>query len=200
MKLLNKHIKNNKFIRTLCALPDIQKPHPMYTVHEHAHCGYCGFGQDMSMFPHRCIECDQTTYKNPVPVAVGLLPFQIDGQWGLLLTKRSIQPHIGGLCFPGGFVNWGESWKQAISREVLEETGIETDPDEFLLKDVHSTPDNRRVLLFGYSKKTRYPKDILNFKPTDESSELIIGTRGAKLCFSLHQSVFDDFLPKVSRE
>lgn len=197
MKLLKHMTKPKLSFKRYCAQ---LAPHPMYTVKEwypeHTNCGFCGGTEHMESFPHCCAKCFQITYKNPVPVAVGLLPFQVNNRWGLLLTKRSIKPHIGGLCLPGGFINWGESWSQAVSREVLEETGIETDPDEYIMKAIHSTPDNKRVLIFAYSKKTRYVDDIKGFVPTDETSELVVGHFGEKLCFSLHQEVFDGWLPR----
>jgi hypothetical protein len=76
-----------------------------------SHCSYCGdiydnaFNKTDSMKKCKC--CNNITYRNPVPVAVGLLPFiGQNNNFGLLLVKRAIQPHIGEFCLPGGFVNW----------------------------------------------------------------------------------------------
>jgi len=124
-----------------------------------------------------------------------MLPFKshFDGNIGLLVVKRAIKPFIGEYAFPGGFVDWGESWQQAISRELMEETDIETDPNEFILNTIHSTPDNKRILIFGITKKIRTLEDIKNFKPNEEVSDLFIGTDQTSLCFSLHQTVYNDF-------
>jgi ADP-ribose pyrophosphatase YjhB (NUDIX family) len=130
---------------------------------------------------------------NPIPVAVGLLPFDIKGDVGLLIVQRAIKPFIGEYAFPGGFVDWTESWKQAISREILEETTICTNPEEFELNNIYSTPDNTRILIFGMTKKIRTIEDMKNFKANHEVSALVVGTNKTKLCFSLHQTVYDDF-------
>lgn len=41
-----------------------------------------------------------------------------------LLVQRGHQPNAGQLAFPGGKVEWGETLKEAVERELLEETGI----------------------------------------------------------------------------
>lgn len=43
----------------------------------------------------------------------------------VLLIHRGKPPAVGGLCFPGGRVELGESLSVAATREVKEETGID---------------------------------------------------------------------------
>ena len=47
-------------------------------------------------------------------------------RWGdkLLLVRRGKPPGQGYWSIPGGHVEPGESWQQAVEREVLEETGV----------------------------------------------------------------------------
>src|SRR5215813_3436542 len=91
------------------------------------HCSFCGNRFDESqLFPRTCSHCNNITYINPLPVAVLLLP--VDD--GLLLIRRNIEPQMGKLALPGGFINLGESWQMAAARELFEETGIEIDAKE----------------------------------------------------------------------
>lgn len=45
----------------------------------------------------------------------------------LLLVKRDREPSKGVWSLPGGRVEWGESMREAVVREVREETGIDVD-------------------------------------------------------------------------
>jgi len=42
----------------------------------------------------------------------------------LLLVKKARGPYIGAWDLPGGAVEWGESWQDALHREVREETNL----------------------------------------------------------------------------
>ena len=162
-----------------------------------SYCSYCGTKYTSLYWPRSCNCCSNTIFRNPIPVAVGLLPFVMtDNTHGLLLVKRSIKPHVGEFCLPGGFVDWAESWQEAISREIFEETSVKTDPKEFILADVHSTPDATRILIFVTTKKIRTMSEIENFKPGNETSAVIIGSDKNNLCFSLHQKVYNDWFQK----
>ena len=43
---------------------------------------------------------------------------------GRVLVQDRLDPDFGGICFPGGHVEPGESFVKAAVREVLEETGL----------------------------------------------------------------------------
>lgn len=110
-------------------------------------CSSCGARYPLApgVYPRRCDACGEVTFRNPVPVAVALVP--VPG--GLLTVQRGIPPHIGEFALPGGFVDFGEAWQQGCAREVFEETGVRVDADAITLFDVQSTPDGFRVLIFG---------------------------------------------------
>jgi len=45
----------------------------------------------------------------------------------LLLVRRGAEPSKGDWSLPGGKVEWGETVREALTREVREETGIDVD-------------------------------------------------------------------------
>ena len=59
----------------------------------------------------------------PVP-AVGAVIIQ---NGAILLVQRAVEPGVGLWAVPGGRVDRGESWQEAVRREVLEETGLDVD-------------------------------------------------------------------------
>jgi mutator protein MutT len=54
---------------------------------------------------------------------VAVLLFNEKGE--LLFTRRAIEPHLGKLDLPGGFIDPMETAEQAAVREIQEELGIE---------------------------------------------------------------------------
>jgi NADH pyrophosphatase NudC (nudix superfamily) len=94
---------------------------------QHSHCSYCGHPFEIDqVWPRLCAACGNTSFVNPLPVSVVLLP--VDN--GLLVVRRNIEPQIGRLALPGGYINRGESWQQAGARELFEETGIIIRPED----------------------------------------------------------------------
>lgn len=153
---------------------------PAYT--KNSHCGYCGaaFAPEQP-WPRRCPVCENVTYRNPLPVSVVLLPIGADG---LLLVRRTQEPQAGHLSLPGGYMELGESWREAGAREVEEETGIKIDPAGITLFDVHSAPDGT-VLVFG--RAAPVTEDTLPpFRASNETSEMVIAHGPQPLAFSTH--------------
>lgn len=100
-------------------------------------------------------------YNSPNPVSVGLIQVQDDdGEIKLLGIIRGIPPGVGGTAFPGGFVDKFEDPQVAAAREVLEETGLETNPEDYMC--VGSKTNDRNVSLYFFLNKTIYPKEILS--------------------------------------
>lgn len=146
---------------------------------KYAHCSYCGapFAAEAA-WPRRCGACGNTTYRNPLPVAVLIVPV---GE-GVLLVRRSIPPQIGKLALPGGYIGVGESWQAAGAREVLEETGIILAPDAVDDFVARSAPDGT-VLIFGVAAPLA---ELPPFTASDEASELVVVNEPVELAFSLH--------------
>lgn len=75
---------------------------------------------------------------SPLDVAAGLV---FDGG-RLLITQRPPGGHLAGLWeFPGGKLESGESWEQALQRELREELGIEVAVGREFCRVQHAYPE-----------------------------------------------------------
>ncbi len=71
-----------------------------------------------------CHHCGRDSYRSP-SVAVDAVALR-EGESGteVLLIKRGKDPSKDMWAFPGGFVDYGEDPKDAVVRELEEETGV----------------------------------------------------------------------------
>ena len=163
-----------------------------------AFCGFCGaaYPTGQPIFARTCSSCGKTAYKNPLPVAVVLVPVRLEADdLGLLVIRRSIPPREGQLALPGGFINFGESWQAGAAREVLEETGLQISSDSIRLARVHSAPDST-ILIFGIAPIQ--PNHVLKgLTLSSETSEITILEKFSELAFPLHTMVAEEFFEGV---
>ncbi|MER7764605.1 NUDIX domain-containing protein [Streptomyces sp. NPDC097619] len=156
-----------------------------------SHCSTCGapYPPD-APWPRPCPACGTTAYRNPLPVAVALLPVLPDpaatptAPPALVVITRTIEPARGRTALPGGFIDHGEDWRAAVARELREETGIEADPVEVRLADVLSSPGGH-LLVFGLLP----PRPLESLPPpvpTDETTGWHLLHAPADLGFPLH--------------
>jgi ADP-ribose pyrophosphatase YjhB (NUDIX family) len=68
----------------------------------------------------RCVTCGGELYANPLPTAAAV----IVRHGKALLGKRAVEPFAGTYSLPGGFMEEGETAEAALTRELLEETGL----------------------------------------------------------------------------
>jgi ADP-ribose pyrophosphatase YjhB (NUDIX family) len=159
---------------------------------KNAHCSYCGTvyaaGQP---WPRTCVRCANITYLNPLPVAVVVLP--VDG--GVLCVRRAIEPRLGHLALPGGFIDVDETWQDAAVRELREETGVVIDAGEVSLLAAHSAPERGVLLLFGLVR-SRTRAELGALEPTEEVSECIVLRQPEELAFPLHTRVLREFFAR----
>jgi ADP-ribose pyrophosphatase YjhB (NUDIX family) len=120
----------------------------------------------------------------PKPVAVAVQPVGT----GLLAVRRGIPPARDTLALPGGYVEVGETWQQAASRELREELGLSTDPDAVRLYDTISAPDGT-LLIFGLFPALSTEDELPAHPPSAEAPGREVLHGPEQLGFDLHTRV-----------
>jgi 8-oxo-dGTP diphosphatase len=134
-----------------------------------------------------------------LPVAVVLQPVRLDdGRTGILVIRRDIEPFRGELALPGGFIETGESWREAAIREFSEETGLQARTDEVRLFDVHSSFNGFSLLVFGLLP-IRPASSLPPSSARAEVTEYLVQTEPIKLCFPTHTDAMARFFAELNR-
>ncbi|MFV0130955.1 NUDIX domain-containing protein [Streptomyces sp. HMX112] len=163
--------------------------YPVRSVQSHpvtdSHCAGCGAPYPSGAgWPRSCASCGTTAYRNPLPVAVALLPATDANGTGLVVITRAIEPARGGTALPGGFIDHAEDWRDAVVRELREETGIGAAARDVRLADAMSSPAGH-LLLFGLLPE-RDAADLPPSAPTEETAGHHLLRGPADLAFPLH--------------
>ncbi|WP_305045359.1 NUDIX domain-containing protein [Geoalkalibacter sp.] len=160
---------------------------------KNSHCSYCGAPFAAAQpWPRQCRNCGHSSYLNPLPVAVVVLPV---GD-GLAVIRRNIEPRKGTLTLPGGYIDYGETWQQAASREAREETGIAVSSEELRLYDVMNGLDGTLVV-FGLAAPR--PADCLKPFSSEETQEVVLIERPIELGFVMHTEIAARFFAEKRR-
>ena len=98
-----------------------------------------------------CPSCGLAEYANPAPTVSALVR---DEQGRILLARRAVEPGAGLWDLVGGFMDEGEEPLETLRRELLEETGLEVEPGEFLggLADTYG-PDGNATINFYWEAR-----------------------------------------------
>jgi 8-oxo-dGTP diphosphatase len=162
-----------------------------------SHCTYCGtkFTEQVA-WPRKCFICYNESYKNPIPVVVAMIRVfdsTTNCQCGWLVEQRGIQPKKGEWAFPGGFVEYGESWQDAVVRELKEEVGLVTSPEDFQLFDILNATQTGNMLVFALHK-SGVDRSVVeaNFVPNNEVMGISfpLKPRHQELCFPTHNEAW----------
>lgn len=159
----------------------------MKTYMPNSHCSFCGTAFPIldDSFPKRCSHCQNTTYANPTPVVVVIVPVE---KQGILLIRRATSEGYGKLALPGGYMDLGESWQEGAARELREETGINISHDLVSFFHLDSSEDGHHVLIF-----CTVPSILLSQIPEQpidqEVSEYLVTNTPLELAFSTHTEV-----------
>jgi ADP-ribose pyrophosphatase YjhB (NUDIX family) len=149
-------------------------------------CSYCGTKLYDLEYPKRCSNCKEYAWGNPIPVVVALLPVEQDGRRGILIQQRNIDPGKGEWALTGGYINHGENWRQAITRETKEELELETDSNKFQLYDVVSGKSGATILIICYYNIVTQYETLSSFKPNKEVQAVDVAWEPRELAFPSH--------------
>lgn len=161
-----------------------------------AHCSYCGnrFLEQVS-WPRKCFNCYNDSYSNPLPVVVAIIPVYPKGaakQIGVLIIQRNIEPQKGGWALPGGYMDAGETWQMACHREVMEEVGLLTRPEDYQLMNL-TTAKNGNLLIFANYTRPFMTEEV-NFVENPEVIGIDILYESKELAFPTHTEMLAKYL------
>ena len=111
---------------------------------------------------------------------------------GLLGVRRGIAPQIGGIAFPGGYVDQFELPIEAASRELKEETGLVIDSINLRLIKEHKTIHNQILMFYESEKKIELDEAISAFDlfgDKVESDGILVINKQSQMCFSSHEEI-----------
>ena len=158
-----------------------------------SHCSSCGtpYGEGVSGRPRTCRACGTVAYRNPLPVAVALQPVYDEQGTALVVITRTVPPARGGVALPGGYVDDREEWRQAVARELKEETGIDAASRDLRLADAMSSSDGH-LLIFGLLPE-RPAQGLPPSAATDETEGWHLLRTAGELAFPLHTAAVRAF-------
>jgi len=131
------------------------------------YCPKCGSAKFEKSCDHslKCADCGLHFFINSAAAVAALITNE-NGK--LMLVTRGVEPNLGKLDLPGGFVDPGETAENAIVRELSEELGLKVKS----LKYIGSAPNE--YLFSGYTVFTLdlafkiIAETIDNLKPMDD--------------------------------
>lgn len=159
------------------------------------HCQFCGNDLgEVKQFPVSCRNCENITYKNPIPVVVGIVVAMHGGNTGVLLVHR----RGGNWALPGGFIDLNDdSYQSAMSRELREETGFVVPP--WWTVYAVETATNKNILLFLRGQGS-IDFDNHNFVPNDEVDEIRVAFGPEELAFPSHTLILERALRDLAEK
>ena len=95
------------------------------------YCDHCGarleshrHGETVRAY---CPRCRAWKYRNPMAAVAGII---LQEQRLLLVRRAPGQTYAGKWCIPCGHIEWGEDIRDALVREMQEETGLTVRPQK----------------------------------------------------------------------
>lgn len=127
----------------------------------------------------QCAVCEFTVYRNPLPVVVVAV---VDDDRALFV-RRARAPEKGCWSLPGGYLERDEPPQAGAARELLEETGLEVDPDDLaFVGTIHEPLDDDFVVV-----------DLVFAAPLEKTNgEPVAGTDAAEVAFWSREEIAAD--------
>lgn len=157
------------------------------------YCSYCGIEfTQCETYPRICVGCNVSTWANPITVSVTLLSVWDGLKRGALIQKRNINPHKGEWALHGGYLNFGEAWKDGAVRELKEELNLDIPSSDVRLYDVVDAV-NGNLLIFN-TVSTIINFGSIDFKPNHEVSEIKVIYKPEELAFPSHTKMLERYI------
>lgn len=100
----------------------------------------------------KCPDCGFTFYKNPIPASACVI---LNEQNQVVVIKRKFEPNAGGWALPSGYIEIDQNPAECASLEMLEETGLIGEAEEFLGYYTDHSPIYEKVISFGFLMKVK---------------------------------------------
>ena len=115
----------------------------------------------------------------------------------VLLTRRRIEPFKGQWCLPGGHINQYEPTKEAIVREVKEETGLDFKARFFSYFDEIIPEHDIHAVVLVFAGHGRGEISIQEDEVTDIRWFSIEETRSLDLAFT-HNEILNTYATRIN--
>jgi ADP-ribose pyrophosphatase YjhB (NUDIX family) len=152
-----------------------------------------------------CEGCGYEFFQNSTPSCVAVVP-QAGAPSNVLLLTRSTAPAIGKLGLPGGFMRHAEPPRDAVCREVREETSLQITIDRPLGETMVVYPYCGAVVSVLEMAFVAHPVEVdLTGVATGEASSIgycdasAIVADARELAFPEHRLVLERYLQSLSR-
>lgn len=143
-------------------------------------------------------------YNSPIPVGIAVVRVRKDGKYGFLACKRAIEPCIGGVAFPGGYVNEGESIKEGAIRELYEEVGLVLDNLDDWTNIREGKGANNNISAFYLYRWVVDWSDVVEayekLGTQAETQDIVFLREGDEMCFPSHGKVHNQELAYWKRD
>jgi 8-oxo-dGTP diphosphatase len=136
----------------------------------------------------KCRHCGVQYLRNIAVDAVGLREEK------LVLIKRGKHPDKGKWALPGGLLDWDESAKEAVVRELFEETGLSGKLGKFV--GVYSDPERDKLQRVTIVYEVLVSKEKLQAGDDALDARWFSFEKLPKLAFD-HNKIIEDYREKI---